>query len=71
MLASMEAEVKQNQSHGRPGGICFSQAAAAVFLVMGAAITFVTLRAINSSPAGTDSRYAEHRQRRVFPSPSR
>ncbi len=70
MLASMEAEVKRNQSMGDQA-VSISRAAAAVFLVMGATITFVTLRAINSSPAGTDSRYAKHCQWRIFPPSSR
>jgi len=47
MLASMEAEVKRNQSMGDQA-VSISRYAAAVFLVMGATITFVTLRAISS-----------------------
>src|SRR4030095_14885050 len=47
MLASMEAEGKRNQSMGDQA-VSISRYAAAIFLVMGATITFVTLRAISS-----------------------
>ena len=70
MLASMEAEVKRNQSMGNQA-VSISRYCRGGLSGDGRNDHFCHVARDQLSPAGTDSRYAKHCQRRIFPPSSR